>query len=85
METLIIHISGASGSGKTTLGNKLKEEFNSKIVVKDLDELLDEYFVYHFGKKTTYNLGDINEESYQEYIDNYIIKQKKTNYICWSK
>jgi len=50
METLIIHISGASGSGKTTLGNKLKEHFKSKIVVKDLDELLDEHFVGYFGK-----------------------------------
>ena len=39
MENLIIHISGASGSGKTTLGNKLKEHFKSKIVVKDLDIL----------------------------------------------
>jgi uridine kinase len=39
METLIIHISGASGSGKTTLGNKLKEHFKSKIIVKDLDIL----------------------------------------------
>ena len=49
METLIIHISGASGSGKTTLGNKLKEHFKSKIIVKDLDELLDEHFVDYFG------------------------------------
>lgn len=43
MEHLIIHISGASGSGKTTLGNKLKEHFKSKIVVKDLDNLRDEH------------------------------------------
>jgi len=42
MEHLIIHISGASGSGKTTLGNKLKEQFKNKIVVKDLDNLRDE-------------------------------------------
>lgn len=43
METLIIHISGALGSGKTTLGDKLKEQFKSKIVVKDLDNLRDEF------------------------------------------
>jgi ABC-type lipoprotein export system ATPase subunit len=38
IETLIIHISGASGSGKTTLGNKLKEQFKNKILMKDLDD-----------------------------------------------
>ena len=78
METLIIHISGASGSGKTTLGNKLKEKFKSKIVVKDLDELLDEHFVNYFEKNTSHNLGDVNEKAYQKYIDDYINKQKKT-------
>ena len=76
MEKLIIHISGASGSGKTTLGNKLKENFKSKIVVKDLDELLDEHFVDYFGKKSSQNLGDVNEKAYQKYIDDYINKQK---------
>jgi len=77
MENIIIHISGASGSGKTTLGNKLKEHFKNKIVVKDLDELLDEHFVDYFGKKTSYNIGDVNEKAYQNYIDDYINKQKK--------
>jgi len=74
MNNLIIHVSGSSGSGKTTLGNKLKEKFGNKIIVKDLDELLDEYFVYHFGKNTTYNLGDVDEKSYQ---DEFIDKQNK--------
>ena len=70
---MIIHVSGASGSGKTTLGNKLKEIFGNRIVVKDLDELLDEHLEDYFGKKSfTYN--DINEDTYQEYIDNYIDK-----------
>lgn len=77
MNNLIIHVSGSSGSGKTTLGNKLKEKFGNKIIVKDLDELLDEHFVYHFGKNTTYNLGDVDEKSYQKYIDNYINKEDK--------
>ena len=36
---LVIHISGSSGSGKTTLGNKLKDTFGNKIVVKDIDDL----------------------------------------------
>ena len=74
METLIIHISGASGSGKTTLGNKLKEQFKSKIIVKDLDILRDEFIKEFYGnKKWTY----IDENEYQSYIDSYINKQKK--------
>ena len=74
METLIIHISGASGSGKTTLGNKLKEQFKSKIVVKDLDELRDEHI------KKTYDTSkgwSVDEVKYQKFIDEYINKQKK--------
>lgn len=74
MNKAIIHISGASGSGKTTLGNKLKEQFKSKIVVKDLDDLRDEFIEEFYGnKKWTY----IDETKYQEYIDSYINKQKK--------
>ena len=74
MENLIIHISGASGSGKTTLGNKLKENFKSKIVVKDLDDLRDEFIKEFYGnKKWTY----IDENKYQLYINDYVNKQKK--------
>ena len=74
MENLIIHISGASGSGKTTLGNKLKEHFKSKIVVKDLDNLRDEHI------KKTYNTSkgwSIDEVKYQKFINEFIDKQKK--------
>ena len=75
-QRLVIHVSGPSGSGKTTLGNKLKEIFGNRIVVKDLDKLLDEHLEDYFGKKSfTYN--DINEDAYQEYIDDYINKQNK--------
>ena len=74
---LIIHICGSSGSGKTTLGNKLKEKFGNNIIVKDLDELLDEYFVDHFGENSLHNLGDVDEKLYQKYIDDYINKQQK--------
>ena len=71
---IIIHISGASGSGKTTLGNKLKEQFKNKIVVKDLDDLRDEFIKEFYGnKKWTY----IDENEYQSYINNYINRQKK--------
>jgi len=69
----IIHISGPSGSGKTFLGNKLKDTFGSKIVVKDLDELFRE-----FMKKNKYKWGvKFNPDIYQKYIDNYIDKNKK--------
>lgn len=74
MKPIIIHISGASGSGKTTLGNKLKQQFKNKIVVKDLDDLRDEFIKNFYGnKKWTF----IDEDGYQLYIDNYISKQKK--------
>jgi uridine kinase len=69
----IIHISGPSGSGKTFLGNKLKDTFGSKIVVKDLDELFIE-----FMEKNKYKWGvKFNPDIYQKYIDNYIDKNKK--------
>jgi adenylate kinase family enzyme len=77
MDKLIIHISGASGSGKTTLGNKLKEKYKSKIIVKDLDDLLDEHFNDYFRGKTNFTYEDIDEKAYQEYINEYIYKQKK--------
>lgn len=72
---MIIHISGASGSGKTTLGNKIKAKFKNKIVVKDLDELLDEYLNDAYGvNHWTYN--DINEDAYQTYINQYVQKHQ---------
>jgi deoxyadenosine/deoxycytidine kinase len=72
MDKLIIHISGPSGSGKTTLGNKFKEHFGNKIIVKDLDDLIDEFIKDFYGdKKWKY----IDENEYQKYIDDYIIKQ----------
>ncbi len=73
---MIIHISGPSGSGKTTLGNKLKEKFKGKIIVKDLDDLLDEHVKDYFGNRK-YTLNDIVEKEYQKYIDAFIQKQKK--------
>ena len=78
MENLIIHISGASGSGKTTLGNKLKEHFKSKIVVKDLDELRNEHI------KKTYDTSkgwSIDEIKYQKFINEFIGKQKNQLYL----
>jgi len=62
---LIIHISGSSGSGKTTLGNKLKDKYGDKIMVKDLDDLYYEF---------------INQNmifDYQKFINNFIKKYYK--------
>ena len=74
MSKKFIHISGASGSGKTFLGNQLKEQFGKKIIVKDLDELVDKFIKDFYGnKKWTY----IDENEYQKYIDTFIDKQKK--------
>jgi deoxyadenosine/deoxycytidine kinase len=53
---MIIHISGASGSGKTTIGIKLQKRFKNKVVVKDLDDLRDEFIkeTYDTSKRFTY-------------------------------
>jgi uridine kinase len=78
MDKLIIHISGASGSGKTTLGNKLKEKFGNKIIVKDLDNLRDEHI------KKTYDTSkgwSVDEVKYQKFIDDFIKKQKKQLFL----
>ena len=72
---MIIHISGASGSGKTTLGNKLKKKLGKKVIIKDLDNLRDQ-FIKKFYEKRRWKY--INEKEYQKYIDEYIKKQKKT-------
>lgn len=71
---IVIHISGPSGSGKTTLGFKIKEYYNSNVIVKDLDDLRDEFI-----KKTydTTQKWSLNEIEYQNYINNFIVKYKK--------
>ena len=42
-KNIIIHNSGSIGSGKTILGNKLKDKYGDKIMVKDLDDLYYEF------------------------------------------
>lgn len=71
---VIIHISGPSGAGKTTLGNKLKNKFGNKIVVKDIDDLRQEFIKEHYGGG---EWSIIDKEAYQNYIDKYITKQNK--------
>jgi hypothetical protein len=75
MDKIIVHISGASGSGKTVLGNKLNSYFKGSIIVKDLDDLRDEFIQKFYGNnRWTY----IDENEYQDYIDNYINRQKRS-------
>jgi deoxyadenosine/deoxycytidine kinase len=74
MNKLIIHISGASGSGKTVLGKKLQAHFKSRIIVKDLDDLQNEFIKFFYGNK---NWTYIDDVEYQNYINNYINKQNK--------
>jgi adenylate kinase family enzyme len=71
---MIIHICGPSGSGKTTLGNKLKKKFDNKIIVKDLDDLRDEFIKSYYGEK---RWTFINVREYQKYINDYIKKHNK--------
>lgn len=82
MDKLIIHISWASGSSKTTLGNKLKEHFKSKIIVKDLDDLRGEFEKKY---KVVNYLKDFDSNMYQSFLDKYILSQKKTIGISWIK
>lgn len=78
-KNLVIHISGPSGSGKTTLGNRLKEKFGNKIVVKDIDDLRAEFVSKFYGgyDKFWKNKYKWNKEEYQKYIDKFINKQTK--------
>jgi adenylate kinase family enzyme len=71
---MIIHISGASGSGKTTLGKKLKGKFKNKIIVKDLDELRQEFINENYDITKSYSFS---ENKYQKYINEFIKKAKK--------
>jgi adenylate kinase family enzyme len=73
MKQTIIHISGASGAGKTTLGKKLSDKYGSKITVKDIDDLRQEFIKHHYGKK---NFTIIDKDAYQKYIDKYITSVK---------
>lgn len=63
----IIHISGSSGVGKTTLGNKLQKKFGNKIIVKDTDDLINEF--------SNGNYENFDAIKYQKFINNFINKQ----------
>ena len=74
-QQIIIHINGVPGSGKTTLGNKLIDNFGSKIIVKDLDDIFKEYLIHY---KIKIDNLDINK--YETYLSDFI-KQQNSNKI----
>ena len=57
---IIIHISGPQGSGKSTLGKRISDQYGDLVVVKDLDDLWDDF---NMQNKIT---------NYQDYIDEFI-------------
>lgn len=86
LNKIIIHVSGPSGSGKSTLGNKLKEKFGRKIVVKDMDDLRNEFIVKKYPNK---RIESFDSEGYQKYIDKYLTQRTKPvilvglNHLPW--
>lgn len=85
---IIIHITGPSGVGKTTIGNKLKEKFKNKIIVKDIDDLRNEFMNEQYGMKK-FNWKSFDSNKYQKYINDFISKQTKPivfvglNHMFW--
>lgn len=76
MSKPIIHICGASGSGKSFLGKRLTELYGNKIIVKDIDYVLEE-FIKDFYRDNEWEV--IDNVAYQEFINKYVDKMKKTN------
>ena len=70
---MIIHISGPSGSGKSVIGRKIQKHYGKSIVMKDLDELRDEFINKHYNIDKPYSF---EESKYQKYIKSYINKHK---------
>lgn len=83
---IVIHISGSIGSGKSTLGNKLKEKFGNKIVVKDIDDLSAEFIKNEYGFD---EIKNFDAKKYQTWIDNFMANQSKPlifvglNHMFW--
>lgn len=75
---MIIHIGGASGSGKSTLGDKLQKYFGDTIIVKDMDTLWNEFFIYQYetNKIDHMTYFETFASFYQKYIDDFIEKNK---------
>jgi len=78
---MIIHIAGASGSGKTFLGRKLEEYYNDKIIVIDIDDIMDIFIKKHIQEINTTEEFAIK---YQQFIDDFREQlSKKHNIIIF--
>lgn len=77
---MIIHISGASGAGKSELGKKLQKKLQNKVIVIDMDDLLDLFINKYIQEITTSEEFAIK---YQKFIDEYReqLSKKYTNII----
>jgi len=82
-QQIIIHISGPSGSGKTTLGNKLIDKFGDKIIVKDVDDLREEFIEHAYGRSGIIQGKKIDKENYQKFIDNFVKKHSQRKPIVF--
>jgi adenylate kinase family enzyme len=71
---MIIHISGPSGAGKSTLGKKLKQYYKNKIIVKDIDDLREEFIKEYYGNK---DWSTFNKAAYQKFIYSFISRCSK--------
>ena len=74
----IIHISGPVGAGKTFLGNMLKKTFGKKIIVKDMDDLRDDFIRYYYNDIRP---RLIDKVEYQKYIDKFIKKHSSKHIV----
>jgi len=74
MNIRIVHISGVSGSGKSTLGRRLRRHLRNRAIVKDLDDLRDEFIRIRYGD-IPWTFLDPTE--YQTFIQDFIHRQTK--------
>jgi hypothetical protein len=69
---MIIHVSGASGAGKSTLGKKVKAKLKSKVVVKDMDDLRNEYFKFcSDSQMSPAKFAKHFAKGYQKFVDEF--------------
>lgn len=79
---MIIHISGPSGSGKTTLGKAIKQKLKSRVLVKDLDDLRDEFKLKKYANELKSGKNwSLDENKYQQYIYDFIKRNSRRNIV----
>lgn len=76
-KNIIIHISGPSGAGKTTLGEKIKEKYGELIIVKDIDDLRDDFTNQMYGGEYNWAWDYQDHQEFQSYVDKFVKEQTK--------